>query len=191
MTSSHRSDTQPTTLATLSPHDAPADAAGVDSPRRPVDVARRAVITGALTVAGGAALVACGSSGSSADTTTSSSSSTSSTSSSKSAGSAGSGAGSAVIVKLADVPVGSAVSATLDGKKIVVAQPTKGKVVAFSAICTHMGCTVAPSGGKLNCPCHGSVFDAATGKHLSGPAPSPLPAVPVKLNASGDGVVSA
>lgn len=168
---------------------ASADAVG-DRPRQPVDLARRAVIAGALTVAGGAALVACGSSGSSAGTTPSSRSSSASSSPSSSSSSAAAG-GAAVIVKLSDVPVGSAVSATLAGKQIVVAQPTKGKVVAYSAICTHMGCTVKPAGAKLDCPCHGSVFDAATGKNLSGPAPSPLPAVPVKLNASGDGVVSA
>lgn len=145
------------------------------------DVGRRAVITGALAVAGGATLVACASG----------STDTSAGSASSSATASGDGGTGAVIVKLADVPVGSAVSAKLDGKKIIVAQPTKGDVVAFSAICTHMGCPVQPAGKKLNCPCHGSVYDAATGKNLSGPAPSPLPAVAVKLDASGDGVVKA
>jgi Rieske Fe-S protein len=78
--------------------------------------------------------------------------------------------------------MGGAVSATgPKGEKLIVAQPTSGKAVAFSAICTHMGCTVAPSGAKLNCPCHGSVFDALTGKNVSGPAPKPLPAVDVHV----------
>ncbi len=57
-------------------------------------------------------------------------------------------------------------------------------MVAFSAICTHMGCTVAPEGKRLLCPCHGSTFDAFTGKNLSGPAPSPLEKVSVRLNGS-------
>ena len=42
-------------------------------------------------------------------------------------------------------------------------------VGAISAICSHLGCTVLPSGARLVCPCHGSAFDQA-GKFLSGPA---------------------
>ncbi len=144
----------------------------VEPLRAQSDVARRAVVTGAILLAGGTAVAGCGGS-SGADAAGSSSA-----------------APGGVIVKLADVPVGSAVSAEVSGKRVIVAQPTKGKVVAFSAVCTHQGCTVSPAGAMLNCPCHGSVFDALTGKNLSGPAPSPLPPVPVKLNAAGDGVVA-
>jgi cytochrome b6-f complex iron-sulfur subunit len=61
--------------------------------------------------------------------------------------------------------------------------------VAFSAICTHQGCTVAPAGRQFRCPCHGSVYDAATGKVIDGPAPAPLAAVPVKVD--GADVVAA
>lgn len=94
------------------------------------------------------------------------------------------------LVALADVPVGGAVSVTTaEGDKIVVAQPEAGQVVAFSAICTHKGCTVAPAGDRLNCPCHGSVFEAFTGAVVQGPAADPLPAFPVKLEA--DAVVEA
>ncbi len=66
---------------------------------------------------------------------------------------------------------------------IVVAQPTAGTVVAFSAICTHAGCTVAPAGKEFDCPCHGSRYDAATGAVIQGPAPSPL----TKLTATVSG----
>lgn len=94
------------------------------------------------------------------------------------------------LVALADVPVGGAVAVTTaGGAKIVVAQPEAGQVVAFSAICTHQGCTVAPEGDRLNCPCHGSVFEAFTGAVVNGPADEPLPAFPVKLD--GDAVVEA
>ncbi len=94
------------------------------------------------------------------------------------------------LVALADVPVGGAVSVTTaGGDKIVVAQPQAGQVVAFSAICTHKGCTVAPAGDRLNCPCHGSVFEAFTGAVVNGPAQDPLPEFPVKLD--GDAVVEA
>ena len=40
---------------------------------------------------------------------------------------------------------------------------------AVSAICTHLGCTVLPGSGALQCPCHDSRFDL-TGKYLQGPA---------------------
>jgi Rieske Fe-S protein len=84
---------------------------------------------------------------------------------------------------VAGIPVGGAISAQLpDGTPVILSRPTAEKVVAFSAICTHMGCTVAPAGGDvIACPCHGSTFDAVTGKNLSGPAPSPLAAVAVKV----------
>lgn len=96
--------------------------------------------------------------------------------------------GAKPLAALANVPVGGAVSATGPDGPIIVAQPTAGKVVAFSAICTHMGCTVAPAGKQLHCPCHGSVYDAATGKNLSGPAPRPLS--PVSVHVAGGQVVA-
>jgi cytochrome b6-f complex iron-sulfur subunit len=87
-----------------------------------------------------------------------------------------------VLVSLADVPVDGAVSAQTDsGEPILVTQPSAGDVKAFSAICTHKGCTVAPKGNQLVCPCHGSVYDLSTGEVLAGPAPAPLATVDVKV----------
>ncbi len=86
------------------------------------------------------------------------------------------------LIALGDVPVGGAAAAvTASGARIVVARPEAGKVVAFSAVCTHAGCTVAAEGGQLICPCHGSVFEAATGGVVRGPATSPLPSVAVTV----------
>jgi len=50
----------------------------------------------------------------------------------------------------------------------------KGFSVA-SAVCSHLGCTVAhfQSDQRFHCPCHGSVF-GADGAVLHGPAPKPL-----------------
>lgn len=93
------------------------------------------------------------------------------------------------LAALADVPVGGSISTTIDGAPVLLAQPTAGEVVAFSAICTHQGCIVAAAGTEFDCPCHGSVFDAATGDVLQGPAQKPLPAIPVKV--SGDRIVAA
>jgi len=66
-------------------------------------------------------------------------------------------------------------------------------LVAYSAICTHLGCTVLPrlsEQGYIVCPCHASVFDpAADARVVSGPANRPLPALPIEV--SSDGVVRA
>jgi rieske iron-sulfur protein len=59
-------------------------------------------------------------------------------------------------------------------------------VVAFSAICTHAGCVVSAwraSEGYLLCPCHGSMYDPSAGARVvGGPAPRPLPALPLRPN---------
>jgi Rieske Fe-S protein len=80
------------------------------------------------------------------------------------------------LAKVADIPAGGGV--ILKEKNIVLTKDQSGKVSAFSAICTHQGCTViAVEGGTINCPCHGSKFDATSGERVAGPAPKPLPAV--------------
>lgn len=93
------------------------------------------------------------------------------------------------IAALADVPVGGSIDATINGEPALIAQPTAGQVVAFSAICTHQRCVVAAAGDKFDCPCHGSKFDAATGDVLNGPALEPLLSIPVAI--SGDRIVAA
>jgi cytochrome b6-f complex iron-sulfur subunit len=142
------------------------------------DLSRRQLVVTAGAGAGAVALAAC--SGGSGSSTTSGSSA--GASSGSSGGSATAGGSGAVVATLADVPVGSSISAKdSSGKPIIVAQPTAGDAVAFSAICTHMGCTVAPAGKELHCPCHGSRYNAFTGAVLNGPAPKPLPSVPVHV----------
>lgn len=55
---------------------------------------------------------------------------------------------------------------------------------ALSAACTHLGCTVRPSGQFLACPCHGSTF-ALTGEVVRGPAERPLKTYPVHVSQQG------
>jgi nitrite reductase/ring-hydroxylating ferredoxin subunit len=74
----------------------------------------------------------------------------------------------------ADVPVGGGL--VLAGRGVVLTQPVAGTFKAFSATCTHQGCTVNEVvGGTINCPCHGSKFAVADGSVAAGPAPRPLP----------------
>lgn len=61
-----------------------------------------------------------------------------------------------------------------DGAPDIVVRDARGNLRAFSAVCTHAGCTVGYEGGQLVCPCHGGVFDASTGAVVSGPPPSGL-----------------
>jgi Rieske Fe-S protein len=68
------------------------------------------------------------------------------------------------------------------GDQHVVLVREGDQVHGLSATCTHQGCTVSEvADGRITCPCHGSVFDAATGDVVTGPATTPLPAVPVEV----------
>ncbi|BDO40593.1 Rieske (2Fe-2S) protein [Cellulomonas sp. NTE-D12] len=97
------------------------------------------------------------------------------------AGGSGSGGGAAGgLAKVSDIPVGGALATKVDGKPVLLVQQTAGTVTAFSAICTHQGCTVMAAKTDLECPCHGSVF-GLDGSVKQGPAPSPLPPVDVHV----------
>jgi Rieske Fe-S protein len=150
----------------------------------PPGPSRRTVL--GVTVAGAAGLLtaACGGGGSS--TKTASGSNPSSGAGGSSAGSGG--GGSAGLVKTSKVPVGEGV--ILTDVKIVVVQPTAGDFKAFSAVCTHMGCTVASiQNGTIMCPCHGSTYSAKDGSVLGGPSTRALSKIAVKVE--GDEVVKA
>jgi cytochrome b6-f complex iron-sulfur subunit len=96
------------------------------------------------------------------------------------AGSSGGGSSSGV-AKLRDIPDGGSLVVQSSPKGPLALDRTGDTVVCHSAKCTHMGCTVNAAGKQLHCPCHGSVYDAATGKVLHGPAPRALPSVAVKV----------
>jgi Rieske Fe-S protein len=60
---------------------------------------------------------------------------------------------------------------------ILINLPGHG-LVAYSDVCTHLSCAVLYQGdGKLHCPCHEGLFDAATGYVLAGPPTRPLPLI--------------
>lgn len=66
------------------------------------------------------------------------------------------------------------------GHKVAAYRGLDGRLLAHSAVCTHMGCDVAfnPAERTWDCPCHGSRFDAG-GTVVHGPAPRPLPRIDV------------
>ncbi|MCI3275532.1 Rieske (2Fe-2S) protein [Streptomyces cylindrosporus] len=85
------------------------------------------------------------------------------------------------LAKTTDIPVGG--GKIFKDEKVVVTQPKKDEFKAFSAICTHQGCTVsAVADGTINCPCHGSKYRIADGSVAGGPAPKPLPAEQIKVD---------
>jgi cytochrome b6-f complex iron-sulfur subunit len=151
---------------------------------------RRVVATTVLGAVAATALAACGGDDEPATTATPSEGETGSSSAGGDPSATESAAsGGDAIAKLADIPVGGAAAAeTADGTKIIIVQPSAGEVVAFDARCPHQGCTVAPSGDKLACPCHGSTFKTSDGSLITGPATSGLTEVAVKVD--GEDVVA-
>jgi Rieske Fe-S protein len=92
--------------------------------------------------------------------------------------------GRRLLASLASLPIGGG---RVLGKDDVVLTRDDSGVHAFSATCTHQGCTVTQvSDGRIRCPCHGSQFDARTGAPVVGPATRPLPPVPITVE--GDSV---
>lgn len=101
-------------------------------------------------------------------------------------GAATSAAAPAALATTAEVPVDG--GKILTDKKIVITQPASGTFKAFTAVCTHQGCTVGTvSGGTINCPCHGSRYSIKDGSVVNGPAPSPL--APVAIKVEGTSIV--
>jgi thiosulfate dehydrogenase [quinone] large subunit len=97
------------------------------------------------------------------------------------------------IIKVAELPVGKTFNFVHSAQGVpAILFRTKAGVFAYSAICTHEGCSVAykSSTKKLICPCHAAQFDPfANAKVVSGPAERALDKVNVKI--SGTWIVEA
>jgi ubiquinol-cytochrome c reductase iron-sulfur subunit len=78
-------------------------------------------------------------------------------------------------------------SSPVDGK--VVENWTIDNIVAYSKICTHVGCPAAlyeQTTHHILCPCHQSTFDATRGAQvIFGPATRALPQLPMTVDAQG------
>ncbi len=70
------------------------------------------------------------------------------------------------------------------GKPVVGGVGPSQSIVAFSALCQHMGCpvTLNQASKSLVCPCHTSMYDPARqGIAFSGPSPEGLPQIALKV----------
>ena len=101
--------------------------------------------------------------------------------------------GSAVkVLELSKIAVGETHQFALSNGMPAILFRTKTGVFAYSATCTHEGCTVSYKGANktLYCPCHGAEFDPfKNGGVITGPTRDALPTVKVEI--SGDWVVLA
>jgi Rieske Fe-S protein len=130
------------------------------------DTTRRAVLASAAGIAAVSVMAACGDDGGT--------DSSAGSGSNNAGGNGGKTGGNSSLPKTTDVPVGGGV--VVAAADVVITQPSKGQFKAFSATCTHQGCTVADvAGGTINCGCHFSKFSATDGSVKNGPATQPLP----------------
>ena len=133
---------------------------------------RRTVFKGVVAVCGAGALSACGNDGNDAAAPPAVATSD---------GAPSSGGLRASLTSVEDIPAGGAVSAAApDGSKVLVARMPGDEVLAFSAVCPHEGCTVAPDDGQFTCPCHGSQYEL-NGDLKRGPARTGLTPFPVRV----------
>lgn len=86
-----------------------------------------------------------------------------------------------LVAETAEIPVDGGKIIPDDGGTVIT-QPTAGTYKAFTATCTHQGCTVAAvANNQITCPCHGSIFSAQDGSVVQGPAIRPLAAKPLAV----------
>ena len=77
--------------------------------------------------------------------------------------------------KLSDLKEGSGKIIKFGSKPVLLIRTPDDKLKAFSAVCTHLGCTVQYRNdmGLIWCACHNGKYDL-NGRNISGPPPKPL-----------------
>jgi len=137
--------------------------------QRNAETTRRGLLAGVSLAGLAGTLAACG--GGSSGTASGTASS---------GGTATAGGTGTTLTSTSEIPVGG--GKVFTSVRVVVTQPTAGEFKGFSAVCTHMQCIVDQvADGTIDCPCHGSQFSVTDGHVVAGPAPSPLPAQPLKV----------
>jgi Rieske Fe-S protein len=150
-----------------------------DALARPTHPGRRGVLAGAGLAGVAGVISACGFGGSSSSSSSAASGSGSGSGAQAGSGSGG-GAANGALAATSEIPVGG--GKVFSSQQVVVTQPEAGTFKGFSAICTHMQCTVDQvANGTIDCPCHGSQFSVKDGAVVAGPAPKPLPAANITV----------
>jgi cytochrome b6-f complex iron-sulfur subunit len=90
---------------------------------------------------------------------------------------------SVAAAKAGELPPNAAKIFKFGSAPAVLVNTAEGTLVALSAVCTHLTCTVRYDGetGTLFCPCHNGRFDLS-GNVLSGPPPRPLETYAVEVS---------
>jgi cytochrome b6-f complex iron-sulfur subunit len=93
-----------------------------------------------------------------------------------------------VVGKVKDFPPGSGKVVRFGNRPAIVVHLPGGEFRAFSAVCTHLQCTVQYRTDLelIWCACHNGRFDLA-GRNVGGPPPRPLD--PLEVAVRGDDVV--
>jgi cytochrome b6-f complex iron-sulfur subunit len=88
----------------------------------------------------------------------------------------------AVIIPKASLPINTTKEVIIGQTPAIVLNIQGKGILAFSRVCTHLGCLVKyyPEKQLFICPCHAGEFDLE-GNVVSGPPPKPLPQFAVKI----------
>jgi cytochrome b6-f complex iron-sulfur subunit len=95
---------------------------------------------------------------------------------------------SVVAARVSDLKNNSGLIFKFGSKPGILIRTRDGEFRAFSALCTHLDCTVQykKETSQIWCACHNGTYDLS-GKNVSGPPPKPLESY--KVNIRGDEVV--
>lgn len=93
-----------------------------------------------------------------------------------------------IAAKVGELPPNSAKVFRFGNKPAILVNTPQGVLKAFSAICTHLNCTVqyTKEASYIWCACHNGKFDL-NGKVISGPPPKPLEEY--KVNVAGQDII--
>jgi len=86
-----------------------------------------------------------------------------------------------------NIPYSDVDQADSTGPCLLIHLPN-GELRAYSAVCTHLGCTVKyiKEDNIIACPCHNGKYDPQSGEVISGPPPRPLPQINLMVETNGD-----
>lgn len=85
------------------------------------------------------------------------------------------GSSTVLAAKVGQLRVNSGMIFRFGNKPALLILAADDKYLAFTAVCTHLGCTVQyrPDLHEIWCPCHNGKYDLH-GRNISGPPPRPL-----------------